>query len=361
VAGSLAGVLDARGVVLMLPSSDGRLTVWGGSGDFDEAVRAPASLNGETFCCSPGGGQWLRLSAQGESYGLLYLGPRRGDGALDGGDIGLAQTVARQTALLIAKARLEERLKAELREIALLRDKVLWVREEEQQHLAEVLHDTPLQSVQEIVAHLNTEVERLQAFPSSEQAANYLKGVRSRLGKLVRHGEQAEFVLREVCGALYPTVLGDLGLETALRDLATSTMEDEFLTVHLACEGYALDRQLPSAVEDVLFRIAREAVENACRHSEARNVWTDLKVAAGAAVLTVRDDGRGFTASATTLADLRQGRIGLAVMRQRVERLGGTCRIDSQPGEGTTVCARLAIAPGEEGQGWRNGAGLPSG
>jgi signal transduction histidine kinase len=96
-----------------------------------------------------------------------------------------------------------------------------------------------------------------------------------------------------------------------------------------------------------LLRVIQEALTNARRHSEARNVWVSLAVDGDALVADVADDGGGFDPEASPGTGLRG-------MRERVLLLGGSLRVESAPGEGTRVRVRVPMpaapqdVPGDE-------------
>jgi signal transduction histidine kinase len=95
--------------------------------------------------------------------------------------------------------------------------------------------------------------------------------------------------------------------------------------------------QFPHPVEEGLYRIAQEALNNALKHAVATNVVVRLTTDNGVTVLEVEDDGRGFVVDS---ADGRGG-MGLANMRERARRLGGSLAILSDPGRGTIVRATV--------------------
>jgi signal transduction histidine kinase len=103
------------------------------------------------------------------------------------------------------------------------------------------------------------------------------------------------------------------------------------------------ERPLPTAVETAAFRIVQEALANAARHARAPHVDVGLRCADGWLELEVRDDGVGFVPAA---AQGRSG-LGLSSMRERARLLGGTCSVDSAPGQGARVRVRLPLASGD--------------
>jgi signal transduction histidine kinase len=87
-----------------------------------------------------------------------------------------------------------------------------------------------------------------------------------------------------------------------------------------------------------LFRIAQEALNNVVKHAHAKNVHIEISTEANAVVLTVRDDGEGFDASGAP-----RGRWGMTTMRERAEAAGGSFELQSKPGAGTVVRARVPL------------------
>jgi len=133
--------------------------------------------------------------------------------------------------------------------------------------------------------------------------------------------------LRDLARGLHPAVLSDHGLEHALRALAQRAA----VPVELATELPG-DR-LPMAVEAAAYFVASEALTNVARYADASQAWVGVEERAGELEVTIRDDGRGGAA-------LGAGS-GLQGLRDRVSAMNGTLEIESPPGAGTTVCARL--------------------
>lgn len=145
---------------------------------------------------------------------------------------------------------------------------------------------------------------------------------------------------RQAIGALRASPLEDLGLGLALRQLAEAAAGRTGAQLELETPP-ALDKLAP-AVEQGIFRIAQEALENVVRHSEARHLMVRLTRAAGWLTLLVADDGRGFEVRQVQVAG---GHFGLQGVRERVELLGGQLEIRSQPGQGATLRVRLEVEP----------------
>jgi signal transduction histidine kinase len=134
-------------------------------------------------------------------------------------------------------------------------------------------------------------------------------------------------------------VLDDFGLPAALRHYAANFQE------HSGVECIVLARpgtRLEPPLETVLYRVAQEALANVAKHASAHQAMVSLSVQDGTARLAVRDDGHGFDV-AKTMRGLGLEHFGLSSMRERIEMAGGSFEVQSNPGQGTTVTAVLAL------------------
>ncbi len=140
---------------------------------------------------------------------------------------------------------------------------------------------------------------------------------------------------------LRPTLLDTLGLIPAIRQYAESNLSHQGINVSFKFER--VSKPLPAEVEAGLFRCAQGGIGNIMQHSQARNASISLSRDGDELVLCISDDGKGFDVSALT--EIEEGGRGAGVfsMKERVALLGGTCSIQSQPGEGTTAIARIPL------------------
>jgi two-component system NarL family sensor kinase len=190
----------------------------------------------------------------------------------------------------------------------------------ERRVLAEALHDHALQNILS-ARHEVEEAGEALAHPALERADAALAETAAQL--------------RGAVFDLHPYVLEEAGLEAALRAIAEQAGERGRLAV-------ALELRYPGRhPEDrLLFSAARELLANVVRHADATTATVHLVGTNGEVVLTVEDDGCGFSTGA--LAErLADGHIGLAAQRVRVEAAGGRMNVASTPGEGTRVEIRL--------------------
>ena len=141
--------------------------------------------------------------------------------------------------------------------------------------------------------------------------------------------------VRRLSRALRPSVLDEVGLEAALRQQAREVSERTGVKVEVLVH---LREALPEDYEIALYRVAQEALTNVVRHARAHHASIVLTSSREAIRLTVEDDGRGFEPEARV-----SDHLGLAGMRERVELLGGTLRIEAAHGEGTTIHVRLPL------------------
>jgi two-component system sensor histidine kinase NreB len=150
--------------------------------------------------------------------------------------------------------------------------------------------------------------------------------------------------VRSMALDLRPAQLDDLGLPAALRTLARRVGKQTGITVTLLAVPHSVER-FPEELETAMFRIAQAAVTNAVRHAGARTLWIGLDVEDGRATVKVQDDGSGFDLdSIRGRAALGAGGMGLRVMQERVQALGGSLEIITAPDTGTLVKASFPVS-----------------
>ena len=202
--------------------------------------------------------------------------------------------------------------------------------EEERKRIARELHDD---TAQELVALSR----RLDSFISSDahlstQDVSYLEGVRQQTDKILDG-------IRRFSQDLRPSMIDDLGLVPALEWL-TSDLTNHFgIPIGMGLFGSA--HRFPPDTELILFRIAQEALRNVCKHSEASRAWVTLEFSDDKAILTIKDNGKGFRLP-ERIGDLASaGKLGLAGMQERAQLVRGKLTLHSEPGKGTTVTVEI--------------------
>jgi signal transduction histidine kinase len=140
--------------------------------------------------------------------------------------------------------------------------------------------------------------------------------------------------IRKIMTTLRPPMLDDFGLPPALRWYADLYSERTGIAVSVQVDqGFP---RLSEERETALFRIVQEALTNAAKHADARQVTVRLARDGCMVRLSIGDDGRGFNYPAAQVHRNGSG-WGLTTMRERVELIGGSFHLDSVPGVGTTV------------------------
>jgi len=149
--------------------------------------------------------------------------------------------------------------------------------------------------------------------------------------------------VRRISHALRPSMLDDLGVAAAIEQLTRELSEQSGIEIGFTQIAHTHAPALPDAVNTVLFRIAQEALTNIVRHAHASSAALALEIAHDAVTLTIADNGSGFDVTHAFVG--RRSGVGLRNMRERVEALGGTLALSSQPGH-TLVTARVPLGVG---------------
>jgi signal transduction histidine kinase len=150
---------------------------------------------------------------------------------------------------------------------------------------------------------------------------------------LVETAEATNREMRALLLELRPATLEDKGLIAALEELASAYSTRLGIKVDVDIEAV----QMAPAAELAALRIAQEGLANAVKHAHATSISLALQRQNGHASITVSDDGKGFDPSANGGVE----GLGLRLMRERVEELGGSLSIDSSPGAGTVISASI--------------------
>lgn len=148
----------------------------------------------------------------------------------------------------------------------------------------------------------------------------------SRIKKL---NQTALEEMRGLLGRLRTNVVADATLGANLKEMIDSLTPELEVELHLTIEQ---DTILPASVQHAFYRVGQEAINNAIKHARAQRIDVYFDGANDQALLSVRDDGRGFDVSVK-----RQKSYGLHIMRERVEEIGGVFEIETAPREGAKI------------------------
>jgi PAS domain S-box-containing protein len=194
----------------------------------------------------------------------------------------------------------------------------------ERARIAGDIHDDSLQ----VIAAARLQVHRLRNALSGEAEA------RAHVVEDVL--EDAAHRLRNLMFRLHPPVINVKGgLESALRELASRASDGRLSTT----VDFTGDLDVDQHVRVLIYRTVQEALTNAVKHAAAKKAWVRVSRVESLVTIDVRDDGVGFDPAAERPA----GHLGLVATRERIEDAGGTMRIDSGVGLGTTLAVELPL------------------
>lgn len=222
--------------------------------------------------------------------------------------------------------------RAQLRELSAYLQSV---REAERTRISRELHDELGQSLTALRLGLS--------FIESQQGPDASDACRKHLQMLKQITDSTVDAVQRIAADLRPPLLDELGLTAAIEWLAESFSERGGIACELALQPVG---EIGAELSTAVFRIAQEALTNACRHGRADHVRVELSDADGTLRLVVADNGRGIDASATG----HRRSLGLLGMRERALMLGGKLAVSSEKGGGTRVEAQIPSA-GAAGKG----------
>lgn len=224
--------------------------------------------------------------------------------------------------------------------LRLVARQVLRAREEEKKSLSSLLHD----EIGSIIVRLNSllvltegEVREGNRRPALAKIRNTKKTVRELAARI-----------RNICGDIRPPAMGVSGLGGAITELARRVSDCAPVEIH--CDIRLPDEaKIDDLVKIMVYRITQEALNNAIKHSGARDVKITITGGGGRLKLSIGDDGKGFDASKAGAHDNRPN-LGLKIMREEAESVCAALSVDSIPGFGTVVKGEFPFQPGPGGE-----------
>jgi signal transduction histidine kinase len=253
----------------------------------------------------------------GDRVGTLEVGTRTGQRVLDAGDEALLRDLAAQAGASVGAVRLN-------RDLVRSRERIVVAREEERRRIRRDLHDGLGPTLAGVALGLD----------AAHRAAGRA-GLGQTLGLDALHADVQHGLddLKRIVARLRPAALDDIGLVASLRDYGSSLTASGRIQVSVDCAEEL--PALPAAVEMAAYFVAREAMNNAARHSHGSHCQVSLRFADGLDVL-VTDDGRG-------IGPVPRPGVGLGSITERARELGGDCSIKPVPTGGTCVHARIPV------------------
>jgi signal transduction histidine kinase len=248
------------------------------------------------------------ISVKGKIIGVLDIQSNQLNN-FDHTDLELMQSLANQAGAAIENARLYEQAK----QVAVL---------EERNRLARELHDSVTQTLYGMTLYAQAAAGQL-ALGNLEQVAENLREIQDTSQEVLAE-------MRLLIHELRPPVLEHDGLDVALQARLSAVEGRAGLKTSLKSD---LAGRLPATIEEGLYRIAQEALNNVVKHAHAGTVAVYLSRSGNAVTLEIVDDGVGFDPEAVKA----RGGLGLPAMQERAAALGGQLAIWSKPGEGTRL------------------------
>jgi signal transduction histidine kinase len=247
--------------------------------------------------------------------GILSVQNLDEENAFGESEMRLLQTFASAMSIALENARLYE----QARQLAIL---------DERQRLARELHDSVTQSLYGISLYAQAATGNIHA-KQIEQATQYLEDIQNT-------AQESLADMRLLIYELRPPVLEKEGLVSALQQRLNSVEDRARIKSSIQTN---LSGRLPAQVEECLYQIAREALNNVIKHARARTVAIHIRQEAGSVSMEIADDGVGFD----PVTSRSQGSLGLANMQERAQSQGWALDIASSLGNGT----RIKVETGE--------------
>ena len=208
---------------------------------------------------------------------------------------------------------------------------------EERQRLARELHDSVTQTIFSMTLTTEAIHQLLERDPTR---------LPSQLDRLQELSKSALAEMRSLIFELRPTAASEVGLVPALQKHILTLEKQNNLSITLDVVG---EPDITGDQSKRLFRVIQEALNNVVKHAQVDKASVTLRFEDELTSINIVDQGQGFNPETV---DTNQARMGLSSMRERVDMLGGTLSIDSQPGKGTSV---KVLIPSTKNRGAENG------
>ncbi len=268
---------------------------------------------------------WVPLVESGQAVGVLGLGPRWTGEVYDEQDVQLIGILARQLALAILNARQWARLQA-------MPHLILQAEENERRKIARELHDTILQFLLVLTYNLDDLRERqTELAPEVERWQDRISAEAGQLRDLMSYLRAPELLVQQ-------------GLVTSLQAWIDRTRQDTAIAIQTDLSAEA-ERALSVDAQVTLYRVFREAIRNAVKHSTGHCIKAQLRLESDHVRFSIQDDGMGFDVAQALQAGSR-GYSSLQDMRIYVENVGGQLAVRSMPGEETVIEGQVPITIG---------------
>jgi signal transduction histidine kinase len=246
------------------------------------------------------------------------------------------QALADQAGVAIENARLFGSVNQQREQLRALTARLAEAEEVERRQLARELHDQAGQNLTAL--SLNLRMAHNQISKAEKLTEEKIEQVGTRLDDSLALVKETTKRIRNVMDYLRPPALEEYGLVAALRWYGQEFTSRTNIAVMV--QGEEPEPRLSAFTETALFRIAQEALTNVSSHAQATQVEVKLTVDQAMVCLVIADNGVGFEFEHPAKRDERQ-HWGLLNMVERAQAVGGQCRVESAPGEGTRVIVEV--------------------
>lgn len=233
--------------------------------------------------------------------------------------------------------RIAERLmaqQAELEEAHLKRgqllEQLITAQEDERKRISRELHDETGQSLTSLLVGLKL-IDRAQS----------MEDVHKRVAEMHELTANTLQEVHKLSVELRPTLLDDLGLIAALRSYSKDFSQKHDVRVEFIASGF--EERVPPLVEVAVYRVVQEALTNVAKYAKARTVTLTLNRHETCLHVEVQDDGCGFDPERLLAQKLKEHRLGLLGMQERVTLLGGTFSLQASEGQGCRIAFELPL------------------
>ena len=208
-----------------------------------------------------------------------------------------------------------------------LTQQLMKAQENESQRISRYLHDNVAQDLSLLKIGLET------LFDGQPSASVKIKQKSSELSKILKRSISA---VRDFAYNLHPPGLDQLGLVRTVYQYCEEFAEKKQINIDFFAAGID-DLTIPFDTEINLYRLIQEALWNIKKHADANSATLKMVASFPHIILRIEDDGKGFDINDRMVSAIKEKRMGLRSMEERVSLLNGTMKIQSRPTEGTKI------------------------
>jgi signal transduction histidine kinase len=268
-----------------------------------------------------------RLAAEMSRFDMLLSSFKSESAKRKGVENALKKSEKHHVLMLYQSRQMQEHLRH-------LTHKILTAQEDERREISRELHD----EIAQTLTGINVQLANLK-----REAVINAKGLKGKIAGTQRLVRKSVGIVHRFARRLRPALLDDLGLIAALGSFINGMKERTNIPIKMTT--FPELKKLDVTKRTVLYRVAQEALTNVVRHAEAKWVQVTFKHRRKTVLMEIRDNGKSFNVQYVLLAKGKK-HLGVLGMRERVEMIGGTFRIESSAGRGTLVSAEIPFQRG---------------